>query len=446
MDELRALRVYHAGHDPLQRARERSLSSQEGIEIALATPLEWSGEMPLTGPDVAEPFEVIRLAVDRAGDVNRHRYAEPQRPREIIERLRPNILDIHEEPFSVAAHQWLEAAPPDLPVVMYAAQNVDKRYPPPFTYYERRAFERVSAIYPCSRQAAAVVRGKGFAGLIDVLDLGFDSDIFFRGGQAVEDDELVLAFVGRLVPEKGVTDAVRILAAVQRVRRARLIVVGEGPERGRALDLASALGVADHVEIHSWRQPSELGVLYRRSHVVLVPSVPTTTWTEQFGRVIVEAQASGAVVVGYATGAIPEVAGSAAVLVRPGDVRALVDAVLWLARDAAAFASKRAAGLRLSRARTWKSIAARHASLYRRVADGRIERRHLPRSPRTRRGIARAEFGESAQTTAGMRPFALPVLRTGGVAAAALARLIDAFAELDAPFRIRRHFRKLERC
>ena len=112
-------------------------------------------------------------------------------------------LDIHEEPVSVAARQWLAAVPSDLPVVMYTAQNVDKRYPPPFAQYERAAHRRVAALYPCSRQAASVARGKGFSGLIEVLPLGFDDTLFCPGEQYVDDAEIVLGLVGRLVPEKG---------------------------------------------------------------------------------------------------------------------------------------------------------------------------------------------------------------------------------------------------
>ena len=51
---------------------------------------------------------------------------------------------------------------------------------------------------------------------------------------------------------------------------------------------AAALGLADRLELLPWRPASELADIYRGTHVVLVPSRPTTTWVEQFGRVIVE--------------------------------------------------------------------------------------------------------------------------------------------------------------
>jgi glycosyltransferase involved in cell wall biosynthesis len=321
---------------------------------------------------------------------------------------------------------------------MYTAQNVDKRYPPPFTQYEREAHRRVAGLYPCSAQAASVARGKGFAGIIDVLPLGYDDALFTPGEQSVDDDEIVLALFGRLQPEKGVTDAVRILARLNAIRAARLVVYGTGPEEGPARTLATSLGVADRLELAPWLPTAELAAIYRRAHVVLVPSRPTETWVEQFGRVIVEGQASGAVVAGYASGSIPEVAGEAAVLTEVGAVSELGDRIVALLADAADFARRREQGIALSGTRTWARVAQRQAELYHRVLSGDEPRLHLPRSPRKRRAAARDEFGATASTTGGTRPFALPVLRRPGAVPSALGAALDAAAELAARLPARR--------
>src|SRR5258705_13142156 len=134
------------------------------------------------------------------------------------------------------------------------------------------------------------------------------------GNQSLDDDEIRLGLFGRLVPEKGVLDAVRILAALQLIRPTTLVIAGDGPTTLPALELARSLSVGERLELAPWRRIEELAAIYRTTHVVLVPSQPTETWVEQFGRVIVEAQASGAVVAGYASGSIPEVAGEAAIL------------------------------------------------------------------------------------------------------------------------------------
>jgi glycosyltransferase involved in cell wall biosynthesis len=426
---LRVLRVYHGGRNPAHRARERALRAV-GVDVTLVVPATWpegDGETRLS----AEDFPILELPVARPANVNRHAYSDPRRLERLIREVKPDALDIHEEPFSVAARQWLAAAPAELPVVMYTAQNVDKRFPPPFSTHERRAHRRVTALYPCSRQAASVARGKGFAGLIEVIPLGYDPSMYREGEQKLDDD-LVLGLFGRLVPEKGVTDAVRILARMHAARPTRLVVAGSGPEEAAARELASSLDVADRLEFLPWQSAAELAATYRTAHVVLVPSRPTETWTEQFGRVIVEAQASGAVVAGYASGSIPEVAGDAAILADVGDVSQLADRVVQFVADPADYARRRERGIALSRTRTWAHVAERHADLYRRVAAGDVQRLHLSRSPQRRRAAARAEFGPTAPMIAGRRPFALPLLRRGGTAASALAGILDAAFELAA--------------
>ena len=432
---MRVLRVYHAGRDPAHRQRDRALVAA-GVDLTLAVPASWAGPGS-EGVLTSEAFPVVELPVRRPGDVNRHRYADTTALQRLIRAVEPDVLDVHEEPVSAAARQLLEAAPAGLPVVMYTAQNIDKRVPPPFAEYERAAHRRVAALYPCSRQAASVARGKGFAGLVEVMPLGVDPAVFHPGEQSLADDELVLALFGRLVPEKGVRDAVRVLARVHEEHPARLVLAGSGPEAASARELAERLGVADRLELEPWLDAAGVAALYRRAHVVLVPSVPTATWTEQFGRVIVEAHASGAVVAGYATGSIGEVSGEAAILVPGGDVEQLAVDLLAALADPAAFAYLRERCLALGRERTWERVAAMQAALYERVAGGAAgaDPVRLPRSPHARRAFAAAEFGTTAPTTAGLRPFALPGLRNGGAVADALARLIDAGAELRARLR-----------
>lgn len=425
---ISVLRVCSRARDREHRGRDRALVAS-GIDVTAVVPSAWpdSAAERFLSP---ESFRIVELPVRRAGDLNRHVPVDTGGLRRLIDDARPDVLDIHDEPYSLAAHHWLRAAPADLPVVMYSAQNVDKRYPPPFGGYERAAHRRVAAFYPCSRQVASVLRSKGFTGAIEILPLGYDDTLLRPGLQSLDSDEIILMLVGRLVPEKGVQDAVRVLARVHAIRAARLIVSGEGPEEALARDLATALGVADRVEFIAWQAGPEMASSYRAAHVVLVPSRPTTRWAEQFGRVIVEAQASGAIVAGYASGSIPEVAGEAGVLVATGEVEQLADGVARVVLDVDEFARRRADGLCLAATRTWQAVAARQVALYHTVIADERPRLELPRSPRQRRAAAQAEFGPPASTLGGIRPFAVPLLRRGGPVAHVLAAVADATAEL----------------
>ena len=416
------LRAYHAGRDAGHRARERALVAA-GLDLTLVVPRVWP-ERGMEQTLSAEPFRIVELDVVRAGDVNRHRWAEDLR--QVLDDVRPDVLDVHEEPFSLAMRQWLAVAG-RVPVVGYTAQNVDKRFPPPYAQYETRAHARLDGIYACSRQAASVTRGKGFGRVLEVIPLGREAGRLTVGTQTLG-PVLSLGLVGRLVPEKGVLDAVRVLAAIAPLRPARLVVVGDGPEAGPAQELAASLSVADRLELHPWVDATAMAELYRGMDVVLLPSTASQTWTEQFGRVIVEAQAAGAAVVGYASGSIPEVLGTAGIVVPEGDHAALATAVQAVTTDEATFQRYRAAGLQRVELLTWDHIATQQLALYERVLT-RPERTPLPTSGAARRRLAVQEFGPTAPLAGGVtRPFALPVLRKDTGWTRALGRGIDLFS------------------
>ena len=128
---MRVVRIYHAGRDPAHRSRDRALV-RAGVDVTLVVPSAWPGP---GGGLAGEPFDVVEVDVARSGDVNRHRWQGDLAA--LLDRLAPDVVDVHEEPVSVAGRQWLAAAG-TRPVVMYSAQNLDKRWPPPATGARRR--------------------------------------------------------------------------------------------------------------------------------------------------------------------------------------------------------------------------------------------------------------------------------------------------------------------
>ena len=67
--------------------------------------------------------------------------------------------------------------------------------------------------------------------------------------------------------------------------------------------------------------------------ILVLPSLTTRTWKEQFGRVLVEGMAAGCVIIGSDSGAIPEVIGDAGIIVPEGNPEALADAIVRVRDD-----------------------------------------------------------------------------------------------------------------
>lgn len=131
--------------------------------------------------------------------------------------------------------------------------------------------------------------------------------------------DIVLA-VGRLVPEK---DFATLLAAVaQATRQPRLVVLGDGPERGALEALAQSLGIAERVDFRGYL--NEPWPAYGEAKMLALSSR-----TEAFGNVLVEALGHGLPVVATRCGGPEEVLrdGLDGRLVPVGDVAALAKAI-----------------------------------------------------------------------------------------------------------------------
>jgi glycosyltransferase involved in cell wall biosynthesis len=224
---------------------------------------------------------------------------------------------------------------------MFAAQNIPKRFPAPIRALRGWVLRRLAGAYPCCAEAGKVLRGWGFRGPISIIPYGVDDELF-----DVRPTGSRVGFVGRLVPEKGARD----LLGFGR----QLLCVGAGPV---AEDLRAA-----GAEVISARSTRELAAQFERMAVLAAPSRTTAAWKEQFGRMVAEAMAAGVPVVGYASGALPEVIGDAGVLVPEGDRRALVSEIRRVLDDPGDLAER---GRRRAEALyRWDAVAAQMIKLY----------------------------------------------------------------------------------
>lgn len=110
-----------------------------------------------------------------------------------------------------------------------------------------------------------------------------------------------LLYVGRLAVEKGVKDLIEACGLLKKDNiDFRLQIVGSGPEKETLENLIEVLGLKQHIQFLGAVKRSDLGELYRSSHLVCVPSR-----NDPLPTVVLEAMAAGVAVVGADTGGIP---------------------------------------------------------------------------------------------------------------------------------------------
>jgi glycosyltransferase involved in cell wall biosynthesis len=173
---------------------------------------------------------------------------------------------------------------------------------------------------------------------IITIHSGLDVDAFappsarpsLRARLGLSPSTLVLVIVGRLVPLKGhryLLEALpRVCAAVPDTT---LLVVGDGAQREPLAAAANALGVGSAVRfLGAGRELVDHAL--EAADIVVAPSL-----SEGFGLAVLEAMAIGRPCVTSRTGGLPEIVEHehSGLLVPPGDVGALADALVRLARD-----------------------------------------------------------------------------------------------------------------
>ena len=156
----------------------------------------------------------------------------------------------------------------------------------------------------------------------------YRDDVFRRLGDGPR--PIDLAFVGRLVSDKGVA---LLLTALGRLKAhgltPRLRLIGAGPEEAALRRQVDALGLAAQVEFAGPRRGAELAALLNECRILVVPSL----WAEPFGVVAIEGIACGCVVVGSAAGGLPEAMGPCGVSFANGDAVELAERLTELLRQ-----------------------------------------------------------------------------------------------------------------
>ena len=288
----------------------------------------------------------------------------------------PDVIDLWEEPWSLVSLHTLRLRDricPDVPVVSETEQNIDKTLPPPFEPIRKRVLKNANFVVGRNAQSLDIVRRKGFSGPSRVVPNAVDALLFRplslderankRAQLGWQDGEFWCGYIGRLVPEKGIKDLLAAIALCD--ENVRCVVVGDGPQKAELELQIQELNIQNRVQLRGALPSSELAPLMAALDALVLPSRTTPRWKEQFGRVLIEANACGVPAVGSDSGAIPDVVGSGGKIFPEGDERALSAVLNELARspESARMMGERGRRVVLERY-TWTRVAEQMKAIY----------------------------------------------------------------------------------
>ncbi len=374
---MRVLRIAHSSLTPELRQRERALARlYPDVKLEVVTTERWrEAEMEVDAtPDDLFPVRTAR------SHLSRHIQLFAYDPRPITRALRehqPHLIDMSHEPYSVAAAEILTLCnwyAPLAPIVMQTNQNILHNYPPPFNWLERRAFRQVAAAYACSESVCEVLRAKGFTKPAPIVPFGVNTEAFRprAAGADSSSGPLTIGYIGRMLPGKGLNVLADALAAIND-EDWQLLVVGDGSERGSFEQKLHAAGLSERAEFTGAINFALVPEYFHRLDVLVIPTETTKRVREQFGRVIVEAMASGVPVIGSTCGAIPEVIGEAGLVFPEGDAAALAGELRRMLSGEDLRKRLAKAGLARVGQYSWEQVAEKTYELYRQVLRSKEE-------------------------------------------------------------------------
>lgn len=294
-----------------------------GVNLLVLVPPSWRDERGETRLERAftQGYRLAAVPIALNGSFHLHWYPGLGRH---VRAFAPHIVHIDEEPYNLATWQALwHARRAGAKVLFFSWQNINRAYPPPFSWGERWTLARVDYVIAGTESTAQVWRAKGYHGPLRVIpQFGVDSDLFKPPAHARPPRPFTIGYFGRLVAEKGLLLLLRAAAALPDPNW-RLLIVGSGPQRRALETLARQAGISERVCLCDAVPSTQMPALYHELDALALPSLTRPNWKEQFGRVLIEAMASGVPVVGSDSGAIPDVIGSAGLIFPEGDVDAL---------------------------------------------------------------------------------------------------------------------------
>ena len=340
------MRLLVVGHPFLLAHNQKKYAAMKqlnpDLQLRLVVPSKGRDRFELTDYEVHSSLDVNEVKPFRAWFAKSHMtYVHgPLALAQLLRDFRPEIIHIEEEPQALITVETVALQRlllPETQVTLFTWDNLLRSRAFPIGMAKRTLrkwiLSRVAGVV-CGNTRAAELLSKEqfFQRQINVVPQygldpaqhqpGIEPDLRHALGLA---DNLVVGFVGRFVPEKGLLLLVRALERLQSYAW-KLLLVGSGPLEDELRKIGDG-SLRGRVVIVPAVPYEDVPRYLRCADIFVLPSYRTTSWVEQFGLAMAQAMMLGIPCIGASSGAIPEVLGPGGIVFEEKNEEQLVGAL-----------------------------------------------------------------------------------------------------------------------
>lgn len=325
---MKLLVIYHSGlaEDIKNIFREYV---RQGIDLTVIVP-QIHGPLVWGEHHQKEAFTYIPLKLKAGYNIVKLFFA--------IKKAKPDAIHVFDEYHNFALFQTVLCRNilygRKVPVFCLAFQNIESFYKsPPLVFkslvqFLKRALLKIA--YPAiisfhnryldgvvaagNSEVIRHIRNVGGQMPIEKIFWGVNFKAFYakdkaaaRNALGIPRDMKLVGYVGKIIKAKGVDTALKAVASLPGYHLALLGFGEYKEERAQMESLVDSLKIRDRVHFYDGVPSKNLVDYYNAFDVLVVPSITTPQWKEQYGRVLVEGMAAHVPIVASSSGSIPEV-------------------------------------------------------------------------------------------------------------------------------------------
>lgn len=317
---MKILVVSHSSVVSEYQADLKELSSM-GHEVVLITPSVYKeGGRSTVASTLTNTIKHHRLKtfLGSQGKQHFHFYLNIMKICRIMKTVEPDVIYLYEEPNSIVTVQMLmikKILKLNAKTIVWTACNTKRNYKEMFKFFDIRRWlfdfnikvssQLANAAISISNDSAEVLVFKKWTKPIYISPTHFIDENIFHLPEHRNNRIVKLGVIGRLQYQKGFD---LVISALSEIDKAFVLdIYGEGEDEKKLKSMALRKGIYNKCNWHGNIPYCDMPEVFKELDVLIVPSREVEHLKEQFGRVVIEAMASGVNVITSDSGYLPKI-------------------------------------------------------------------------------------------------------------------------------------------